>query len=142
LIDDSGVARLSTGGHSSIVLVPDTSIVGHVQSGGAVNNRYSAPELHWSERHGADKIPVTKESDVYGMGMVIYEASSHQPVLSAVRVKSHVHLLGLDGGQTVRQLQRYSCFVKNTRWETSPTTLRHNPWPDLGVPWGMLEQGS
>jgi len=76
LIDDSGVARLSTGGSSSIVAMPDTSIVDHIQSGGDTDNkRYSAPELHQSEGHGMDEIPITRESDVYGMGMVIYEAS-------------------------------------------------------------------
>jgi len=76
LIDDNGVARLSTGGRNSIVPVPDISVVGDVQSEGDVDyGRYSAPELHPSEDRGVDEISVTRESDVYGMGMIIYEAS-------------------------------------------------------------------
>ena len=71
---------MSTGGRGSIVPVPDTSIVGHVQSGGDIDNcRYFAPELHQSEGRGVDEITATRESDVYGMGMVVYEASS--PIL-------------------------------------------------------------
>ncbi|KAF9650321.1 kinase-like protein [Thelephora ganbajun] len=77
LIDDNGVARLATAGHSSIVAVPGTSIAGwHVQSAldGEVDDyRYSAPEIQWPEDYGMDKILITKESDVYGMAMVIYE---------------------------------------------------------------------
>lgn len=76
LIDGNGVARLATAGRSSIVAVPGTSAAGHVQSGGDIDNyRYSAPEIQWPEDHGMDKILITKESDVYGMGMVVYEVS-------------------------------------------------------------------
>ena len=89
MIDDNGVARLSTGGRGSIVPVPDTSIVGHVYPGGDVDNgRYSAPELHQSEGSGVDEIPITKESDVYGMGMIIYEAGF--PILYRVTYGSHL----------------------------------------------------
>ena len=97
MIDDDGVARLAAGGHSSIVAVPDTLTAAHVQSGGDVDNyRYSAPELHRPEDHDEDKTIITKESDVYGMGMVVFEVSPNLPVSSGVRVKSHVNLLGLD----------------------------------------------
>ena len=67
LIDDDDAARLATAGRSSIVAIPGTSIAGHVQSGGDVNNyRYSAPEIQWPEDHGMDKILLTEGSDVYG----------------------------------------------------------------------------
>lgn len=76
LIDDNGVARLATAGRSSFVAVPGTSVEGHVQSGGGIDNyRYSAPEIQWPENHDVDEILITKESDVYGMGMVLYEVS-------------------------------------------------------------------
>ena len=69
---------MANGGRSSIVAVPDTSIAGHDQSGGDVDNyRYSAPEIQWHDDGDTDKILITKESDVYGMGMVAYEASFH-----------------------------------------------------------------
>ena len=44
---------------------------------------------------------MTKESDVYGMGMVVYEASFHRPISSGPGVKSHVNPLGLDGEYAV-----------------------------------------
>ena len=61
--------------------VPGTSIAAHVQSGvdGDIDDyRYTAPEIisEFYEGNG-DKILATKESDVYGMGMVAYEASSY-----------------------------------------------------------------
>ena len=73
---------MSTAGRSSIVAVKGTSIASHVQSGGEIDNyRYSAPEIQWTE---ADEILITKESDVYGMAMVIYEASSYRLVPSEI----------------------------------------------------------
>lgn len=57
--------------------------MGHVQSGGDVY-RYLAPELQWRDDGETDKIFPTEESDVYGMGMVAYEASL---VLSSQRPK-------------------------------------------------------
>lgn len=82
MIDEGGNARLSTAGRSSIVAVKGTSIASHVQSGGEIDNyRYSAPEIQWTE---ADEILITKESDVYGMAMVIYEASSYRLVPSEI----------------------------------------------------------
>ena len=69
---------MATAGRSSIVAVPDTPTPGHTQSGGngdIDDYRYWAPEIQWPEDHGMDEILLTKESDVYGMGMVAYEAS-------------------------------------------------------------------
>ena len=60
---------------------PGTSIAGHVQSGvdGDIDDyQYTAPEILFPEdpyEGNADKILAKKESDVYGMGMVAYEAS-------------------------------------------------------------------
>ena len=84
LIDDSGAARLATAGRSSVVAVPGTSIAGHIQS--AVDEDfdsygYTAPEILLPEEFGnVDNILATKEGDVYGMGMVAYEVSSHRLV--------------------------------------------------------------
>ena len=60
---------------------PGTSVSAHVQSGGDIDNyRYSAPEIQWHDESDAtDDTLVTKESDVYGMGMVAYEASPCRP---------------------------------------------------------------
>ena len=65
------------------------------QSEGDVDSyRYSAPELHQPQGDGIDEIPATKESDVYGMGMIVYEVSSFPPVSSDRGAKSHTCLLG------------------------------------------------
>jgi len=90
-----------------MVAVPGTSVASHIQSGGDIDNyRYSAPEIQWPEDHGADKILITKESDVYGIGMIVYEVSSHRHMSSEPRVESHLNLLGLDGEHAVLQIQR------------------------------------
>ena len=68
-------------GRSSLVPVPNTSFAGH-QSLVEENLdfcRYSAPELQWPEGYGAEKAVITKESDVYGMAMVIYEVFPIDP---------------------------------------------------------------
>ena len=70
-------------GHSSIVAVPGTPFAGYLQSsaeGDLGDCRYLAPELRWPEDYGMDKILITKESDIYGIAMVIYEARSYKPI--------------------------------------------------------------
>ena len=81
LVDDDGGARLVIGDHSSIVAVPGTPFAGYLQSsveGDLGDSRYLAPELQWPEDYGMDKILITKESDIYGMAMVVYEVRSYK----------------------------------------------------------------
>ena len=65
--------------------VPGTSIAGHIQSvvdGDSDDFGYTAPEIALPEDFGnVDNTLATKEGDVYGIGMVAYEASSHCLVL-------------------------------------------------------------
>ena len=92
MIDDNGVARLATAGRSSIVATPGTPAESYEKPRGYINNyRYSAPEVRWPEDRYKDRILISKESDVYGMGMVAYEASSHPRVSSGSRVESHAN---------------------------------------------------
>ena len=66
-----------------IVAVPGTPFAGYLQylvERGLDDCRYQAPELQVPEDYGIDKILITKESDVYGMAMVIYEARSYKPI--------------------------------------------------------------
>ena len=44
---------------------------------GLNNYRYFAPEIQSPGAHGMDGVVATKESDVYGMAMIIYEARSY-----------------------------------------------------------------
>jgi hypothetical protein len=65
------------------VAVPDTAFADYLQSsveGDLGDCRYLAPEIQWPENYDMDKIFITKESDVYGMAMVIYEARSYKPI--------------------------------------------------------------
>ena len=92
LIDGNGVARLVAAGCSSIVAEPGTPFVDHVQSGlgGYIDSyRYSAPEIQWYDDDSPDEVLITKESDVFGMGMVTYEASSHCPASFDPKVEAH-----------------------------------------------------
>ena len=87
MIDDGGNARLASGGYSSIVAVPGTPFADYIQSSvegsrGLGQCRYLAPEIQWPEDYGTDKILITKESDIYGMAMVIYEARHYKPISS------------------------------------------------------------
>ena len=113
----------------------DSSIVGRAQSGRDIDSyRYLAPELQQPEDNGTDEILITKESDVYGMAMVVFEAGFHHPVPSSVRANSHVDLLGLDRGSAVLLVQRYRYTVKGTGHGIPPTVLRQDSWSDPGAP--------
>ena len=83
LIDGGGNARLAIGGHGSIVAVPGIPVADCLQSSleeDPRGYRYLAPEIQWPEEHGTDKILVTKESDIYGMAMVVYEARFYKTI--------------------------------------------------------------
>ena len=128
-MDDRGTARLATGGRSSVVAVPETSFAGHVQSGlgeDIDDYRYMAPELQSPEEHdveGIDKL-ATKESDVYGMGMVVYRVSSHRLISPGTGIKSHVGPpLGLDGERAVLRMRHSHDTGKDTDRGTSPETV-------------------
>lgn len=78
LVDDRNNARLAMVGYSSIV--PTASVGGQVRTahdGSFDVSRYSAPEIQWPEDYGEANFIITKESDVYGLAMVTYEARSY-----------------------------------------------------------------
>jgi len=83
LIGDNGTAQLE------------------VQSIGDFDNyRYSAPETRFPVEDCIEDVsPYTYERDVYGMGMIIYEASFYCPPL-VVEVEPRCDL-GLDGERAV-----------------------------------------
>ena len=89
--------------------VPGTSVAGHSQSELDENMykcQYSAPEIQWPEDYDMEKVLITKESDVYSLAMVAYEASFRRPVSSGSRANSHVNPLGPIGRSAIRQVQR------------------------------------
>ncbi|KAF9651086.1 kinase-like protein [Thelephora ganbajun] len=82
LIDDNGTARLAISGRKSTIAVPGV-VDGDGDGDGYgyrdISNRYSALEIMWPRGYGMVDIVMTKESDVYGMASVIYEAGFHHP---------------------------------------------------------------
>ena len=74
---DDGKACLADFGLMSIVLDPETtditSSTGDATKG---THRWMGPELFYPKEFGLPKFQLTKESDCYAFGMVIYEVSS------------------------------------------------------------------
>lgn len=61
--------------------VPNTSVADHKQSKLDVDPfdfRCGAPEVLWPEEYGKNEVLITKESDVFEMAIVIYEASPYR----------------------------------------------------------------
>ena len=54
--------------------------------------RYSAPETRFPEDRSEDVNPITYERDVYGMGMITYEAGPHRHGSPGVNVKPYLIL--------------------------------------------------
>jgi len=48
--------------------------------------RWAAPELQRPDEYDMSKAVATKPSDIYGMGMVIYEVGPHNPFASILRL--------------------------------------------------------
>ena len=100
MIDDSGTARLDTVDRNSILAVLDISVNIPMNADGYIREyRYSAPEVMPPNASSAHK--TRKESDVYGMGMIVYEASSCYIVQPEGQISCK--FLGLDGGRAVLQ---------------------------------------
>ena len=109
MIDDDGKARLATAGRSSIVtgLDPGSNLQEHSTFEVDVPGcRYSAPEIQRAERSGVREIPITQDSDVYGMSMVIYEVRSRQSISFSPGVEPNVNLLGTHREKAILRLQR------------------------------------
>ena len=60
-----------------VLAAPGTSFT--LDQGSNVD-RYFAPEIQSPGAYGMEGFVTTKESDIYGMAMVIYEARSYRPV--------------------------------------------------------------
>ena len=79
--------------------VPNTSVADYWQSTLDVEDldyRYVAPEVQWPENSRKDEVLITKQSDVFEMAMVIYEASPYLG-LSGPVVQPHARFPGLIG---------------------------------------------
>ena len=92
---------------------------------GTDNCRYAAPEILQARyRVGSSRVTATKESDVYGMGMVIYEASFQDPTESDSSNQSHMSFLGPSREGAILWAQQLHYGAKCMRRGNSPETLR------------------
>ncbi|KAF9646439.1 kinase-like protein [Thelephora ganbajun] len=78
LIDDNHSARLADFGSSSVVQLPqpDTRTFPTPMGGSAFSVRWLAPELIYPEEFGSNAFVRSKESDIYALAMLMYEAFS------------------------------------------------------------------
>ena len=74
-MDDTGRARLADFGLLKIISDPANALSSSSHTGGGTV-RWMSPELIYPERFGFEKSRVTKASDCYALGMVIYETIS------------------------------------------------------------------
>lgn len=144
-MDDTGTARLATGGRTFVVTPVGSPLVEHPPyrwGDHTPDLRFRAPEVQWPEEHAVeqiDEVAMTKESDVYEVAMVAYEASFYR--LTSSRLRIIPQLLGLDEENPVFQMERYRNIGEDTARGTSSKTLRDRRGR-LGVPSKLLEQGS
>ena len=96
--------------------------------------RYSAPEV--MPRSASSAHGTRKESDVYGMGMVVYEASSRCHILSNLRVRSHVNLQVLTGDAPYSKHTRRAALSRMRAGK-----IHQRPSHGIDDPvWGLLEK--
>ena len=74
---DDGKACLADFGLMSIVLDPEATDISSSTTGAAKGtHRWMGPELFYPKEFGLSKVQLTKQSDCYAFGMVIYEVGS------------------------------------------------------------------
>ena len=74
---DDGSACLADFGLMSIVLGPETTDITTAGEGGAKGTyRWMGPELFYPNEYELSSFKLTKKSDCYAFGMVIYEVSN------------------------------------------------------------------
>lgn len=78
-VGDNGQACIANTGHSRIAPIGLAALKSNVASGTMsleqLRFRWAAPELQRPDEYAMSKVVATKPSDIYGMGMVIYEVS-------------------------------------------------------------------
>ena len=85
LIECDGQACIANSGHSRIAstafAISETPIASDTVALDEFRWRWSAPELQQPDVYGMQSAIATKPSDIYGMGMVIYEVSPWSPLV-------------------------------------------------------------
>lgn len=79
LVGDNGQAFIANTGHTSIAPIAFGTFKNNLTAGtmslDELRWRWAAPELQQPDEYDLPKVVATKPSDIYGMGMVIYEVS-------------------------------------------------------------------
>jgi len=91
LVKSDGSACLADFGLMSIILDPETTDITNSTEGGAKGTyRWMSPELFYPNDFGISKFQLTKESDCYAFGMVIYEVLSGRIPLEDIKMSWQV----------------------------------------------------
>jgi serine/threonine protein kinase len=97
-VKDDGKACLADFGLMSIALDPETTDITSSTGGAAKGTyRWMSPELFYPKEFGLPKFQLTKESDCYAFGMVVYEVGPRCGVNYLSRSSSHSFAVGLIG---------------------------------------------
>lgn len=77
---DNGHAFIANTGHTSIAPIAFGTFKNNFTAGTMSLNefrwRWAAPELQRPDEYGLPRVIASKPSDIYGMGMIIYEVST------------------------------------------------------------------
>jgi len=99
LIDNGGHARLTGFNLVTIASEDQSTMISPATAGGTIP--WMSPELLYPEKFGLEESHLTKESDCYALGMVIYEVLSGQVPFSRWKDPEIVHMV-LDGERPER----------------------------------------
>jgi len=85
LVGDGGQACIANTGHTCVAPISLGAFKSNTASGtmslGGLRWRWAAPELQRPDEYDMSKV-ATKPSDIYGMGMVVYEVRPRTPLIS------------------------------------------------------------
>jgi serine/threonine protein kinase len=137
LVKDDGSACLADFGLMSIVLGPETADITTSTDGGTKGTyRWMSPELFYPDDFGLSKFQLTKESDCYAFGMVIYEVGGSQNRVQSVLWVSFMWRRFLQGRSLSKKLKWCGkCLLRCTKEPAQPShkvSLRE--WRNFGTP--------
>ena len=114
LIDNTGRACLADFGILKIVSDQPSFLPSCIRSGAT---RWMSPELLDPGRFGLEESRPTVESDIYALGMVIYEVLTRQPPFALCDDEFVVILAVLDGERPVRPQGPRGNLITDSIWD-------------------------
>jgi len=122
LIDDDGHARLT--GFNQITIASESTMTSPTTTGGTIP--WMSPELLYPENFGLKKSHLTKESDCYALGMVIYEVLTGKAPFSPRRDPEVVYMV-LGGERPKRPEGDEGKLFTDGIWEVLQSCWKNQP---------------